>query len=151
MLTSACVRQMTDSGRTVLVVEDDREVREVALAVIEAAGFRVLEAETGDEAYRLLRDCPDLRIDLLFTDIVMPGRLDGVDLAELCITSAARVEIGTPPADAFILPDVAGVGVRVEMASGDKCERCWRVLPEVGHGHGPADLCGRRTDVVAAL
>src|SRR5690242_21840012 len=83
LLTSACVRQMTDSGRTVLVVEDDREVREVALAVIEAAGFRVLEAETGDEAYRLLRDCPDLRIDLLFTDIVMPGRLDGVDLAEL--------------------------------------------------------------------
>ncbi|HEY1795110.1 MAG TPA: isoleucine--tRNA ligase [Stellaceae bacterium] len=76
--------------------------------------------------------------------------LDGVDVAELCITSAARVEIGTPPVDAFTLPDVAGVGVRVEAASGEKCERCWRVLPEVGHGRGPADLCGRCTDVVAA-
>jgi isoleucyl-tRNA synthetase len=76
--------------------------------------------------------------------------LDGVDLAELCITSAARVEIGAPAADAFALPDVAGIGVRVEAASGEKCERCWRVLPEVGHGHGPADLCGRCTGVVAA-
>jgi isoleucyl-tRNA synthetase len=75
--------------------------------------------------------------------------LDGVDLAELCITSEARVEIASPPAGAFTLPDVAGIGVRVELASGGKCERCWRVLPEVGHGHGPADLCGRCTGVVA--
>ena len=74
---------MIDTGQTVLVVEDDREVREIALAVIEAAGFRVLEAETGDEAYRLLLAYPDLRVDVLFTDVVMPGRLDGVDLANL--------------------------------------------------------------------
>jgi CheY-like chemotaxis protein len=74
---------MIDTGQTVLVVEDDREVREIALAVIEAAGFRVLEAASGDEAYRLLLAHPDLRVDVLFTDVVMPGRLDGVDLANL--------------------------------------------------------------------
>ncbi len=76
--------------------------------------------------------------------------LDGVDLAELCITSAARVEVGSVPEGAFTLPDAAGIGVRVEGAAGEKCERCWRVLPEVGHGHGPADLCGRCTELGGA-
>jgi CheY-like chemotaxis protein len=73
---------MAESGKTILVVEDDREVREVALAVIEAAGYRVLEAASGDDAHRLLRAHPDLQVDVLFTDVVMPGRLDGIDLAE---------------------------------------------------------------------
>src|SRR5690242_11004029 len=72
---------MTESGNTILVVDDDREVREVACAVLEAAGYRVLDAASGDEAHRLLLSHPDLRVDALFTDIVMPGRLDGVDLA----------------------------------------------------------------------
>ena len=84
---------MTDLEHTVLVVEDDREVREIALAVIEAAGFRVLEAETGDEAYRLLLAYPDLRIDVLFTDIVMPGRLDGVDLANLARSLRPQLQV----------------------------------------------------------
>jgi CheY-like chemotaxis protein len=68
-------------ARTVLVVEDDREVREIAVAVVEAAGYRVLEAASGDDALRLLLAHPDLEIDVLFTDVVMPGRLDGIDLA----------------------------------------------------------------------
>lgn len=73
---------MIEPAKTILVVEDDRDVRELALTVLEGAGFRVLEAASGDEAYRLLLAHPDLRIDLLFTDVVMPGQLDGVDLAE---------------------------------------------------------------------
>jgi CheY-like chemotaxis protein len=72
---------MIEPVTTVLVVDDDREVREVALAVLEMAGYRVLEAASGDDAHRLLRARPDLRIDVLFTDVVMPGLLDGVDLA----------------------------------------------------------------------
>jgi CheY-like chemotaxis protein len=72
---------MYEPARTVLVVEDDRDVREVALAVLEGAGYRVLEAGTGDDAYRLLLTHPDLQIDVLFTDVVMPGHLDGIDLA----------------------------------------------------------------------
>jgi CheY-like chemotaxis protein len=72
---------MTDPANTVLVVDDDREVRELALAVLEGAGYRVLEAASGDEAHRLLLAHPDLRVDVLFTDVVMPGLLDGVDLA----------------------------------------------------------------------
>ena len=72
-----------ESSKTVLVVEDDRDVREIALAVLQAAGYRVIEAATGDDSYNLLLAHPDLPIDVLFTDVVMPGRLDGVDLAEL--------------------------------------------------------------------
>src|SRR5438552_9943134 len=72
---------MIEPETTILVVDDDREVREVALAVLEAAGYRVIEAVSGDDAYRFLLAHPDLRIDVLFTDVVMPGRLDGIDLA----------------------------------------------------------------------
>jgi CheY-like chemotaxis protein len=72
---------MIELARTVLVVEDDRDVREIAITVLEEAGYRVLEAASGDDAYRLLLAHPDLRIDALFTDVVMPGRLDGIDLA----------------------------------------------------------------------
>jgi CheY-like chemotaxis protein len=72
---------MTELGKTILLVEDDRDVREIALTVLEEAGYRVLEAVNGDDAYRLLLAHSDLRIDALFTDIVMPGRFDGIDLA----------------------------------------------------------------------
>ena len=74
----------------------------------------------------------------------------GLDLAELCITSAARLTAAPPPADAFTLADVPGVGVKVSLAPGDKCQRCWRVLPEVGTAE-PADLCHRCADAVASI
>ena len=73
---------MIDPATTVLVVDDDREVREIAIAVLEAEGCQVFEAATGDEALRLLTSHPGLRIDVLFTDIVMPGQIDGVELAD---------------------------------------------------------------------
>ena len=71
----------------------------------------------------------------------------GVDLAELAITSAATLKLEPPPAGAFTLPDVPEVGVAVALAEGEKCERCWRVLPEVGQ-HGVEGLCGRCADAV---
>ena len=77
--------------------------------------------------------------------------LKDVDLAELCITSSGTVAVGTPPEGAFTLPDVAEVGVVVSDAPGDKCERCWRVLPEVGTVTGHADLCQRCAAVVGQM
>jgi isoleucyl-tRNA synthetase len=71
-----------------------------------------------------------------------------VDLAELCITSAGTVAAGTPPEGAFALPDVPGIGAVVSLAVGAKCERCWRVLPEVGHVPGHDDLCWRCAEVL---
>jgi isoleucyl-tRNA synthetase len=71
--------------------------------------------------------------------------------AELCITSDASVRIGDVPPEAFTLPDVPGVAVVVRDAAGSKCERCWRVLPEVGSIAEHPDLCHRCADVVGHL
>jgi isoleucyl-tRNA synthetase len=84
----------------------------------------------------------------VFAPAALVAALRGVDLAELCITSAATVEAAPPPAVAFTVPDVADVGVVVSLAPGERCERCWRVLPEVGHVPGHDDLCQRCADVI---
>ncbi|MGH6929607.1 MAG: class I tRNA ligase family protein, partial [Dongiaceae bacterium] len=75
----------------------------------------------------------------------------GIDLAEIAITSAATLQHGAPPAGAFALPDVPDVGVVVELANGEKCERCWRVLPDVGKSADHPGVCGRCADAVGAL
>ena len=74
-----------------------------------------------------------------------------VDLAELCITSAGTVIAAPPPEAAFTLPDLPGIGVVVRDAPGAKCERCWRVLPEVGSVAEHADLCRRCAGVVGHM
>ncbi|HYL47911.1 MAG TPA: isoleucine--tRNA ligase, partial [Stellaceae bacterium] len=74
----------------------------------------------------------------------------GVDAAELFITSSAGFAAGTPPAGAFTSPDVHGIAVAVDRAPGDKCARCWRVLPEVGEDPAHVDLCRRCADAVGA-
>jgi isoleucyl-tRNA synthetase len=55
-----------------------------------------------------------------------------VDLAEVCITSGVALVEGEGPADAFRLPDVAGVAVVPERAQGTKCARSWKISPAVG-------------------
>ncbi|CAO3436880.1 Multidomain signal transduction protein including CheB-like methylesterase, CheR-like methyltransferase and BaeS-like histidine kinase [Azospirillum endophyticum] len=65
-------------GMRVLMVEDDPVVASSVAAALEDAGWTVLRAGTADEALPLLAG--DERIDLLFSDVVMPGRLSGIDL-----------------------------------------------------------------------
>ena len=77
--------------------------------------------------------------------------LAGLDLAELAITSDLELIVGAPPANAFTLADVPGVGVVPKRAAGAKCARCWQVLPEVGADPAAPDLCRRCQDAVAAL
>jgi CheY-like chemotaxis protein len=73
---SAAVR---GSGETLLVVEDDEDVRHVTVSALESLGFRVLEAEDGDEA--LARLMVDSGVDLIVSDVKMPGSLTGTELA----------------------------------------------------------------------
>ena len=65
----------------VLVVEDEPLVRMHAVDLLEDEGFTVIEAGTGDEGLAFLRARPD--IGVLFTDVDMPGSLDGFALAHL--------------------------------------------------------------------
>jgi len=85
-------------------------------------------------------------------ELYVPARLllllRDVDLAELCIISAGTARAGAPPEGAFMLPDVADIGVVVGPPNGERCERCWRVLPEVGHVPGHDDLCQRCAEVL---
>ncbi|WP_452029161.1 PAS domain S-box protein [Azospirillum palustre] len=65
-------------GARVLMVEDDPVVASSVAAALEESGWTVLRAASADEALPLLAG--DERIDLLFSDVVMPGRLSGIDL-----------------------------------------------------------------------
>jgi CheY-like chemotaxis protein len=63
----------------ILIVEDETLVRLSAVGMFEDAGFRMIEAANGDQALELLS--ADSAVQLLFTDINMPGTIDGLALA----------------------------------------------------------------------
>ena len=75
----------------------------------------------------------------------MADLLSGQDLAGLFITSSAEMQVGDVPAGAFTTDDLPEVGVIVGQANGGKCQRCWKVLDEVGEDK---PICGRCDDVV---
>ena len=74
-------RDMSSSLACVLVVEDEALIRMSLVDELEDVGFRVLEAATADEAMGILKDNPN--IEAIFTDIDMPGSIDGLKLAKL--------------------------------------------------------------------
>ena len=71
---------LTSLSVTVLVVDDERRLRRLARRTLSDLGYQVLEAETATAATRLLEQ--DVSVDLLFTDVVMPGELDGRALGQ---------------------------------------------------------------------
>jgi CheY-like chemotaxis protein/two-component sensor histidine kinase len=78
-------------GRTVLVVEDNPAVRQVATSTLRSLGFTVQEAETGDAAARLLKKARN--ISLVLSDVRMPGELSGVDLARLIQSDHPDIQV----------------------------------------------------------
>lgn len=94
---------MTQVNPKVLVVEDEPLLLMTAIDIVEGAGFEAIAARDADEAIRLLESIPDIRI--LFTDIHMPGSMDGLKLA-------AAVRRRWPPIEIIIVsgmkrPDAA--------------------------------------------
>lgn len=92
-------------GETVLVVEDDPDVRLVTIARVESLGYKVLIAIDGPSALRVLESGQP--IDLVFSDVIMPGGMNGHELAEIIKKRA--------PAIGVLLTS----GYSKEMASGD--------------------------------
>jgi CheY-like chemotaxis protein len=75
----------------VLVVEDDFLVRAVAVAHLQDCGFSIMEAQTADEAMAILRD--DRSIAAVFSDVQMPGRMDGIALAQWLARTCPSVKV----------------------------------------------------------
>ncbi len=68
--------------------------------------------------------------------------LKSVTFEDICITSALALSGDPSPSEAFRLPEVPDVGVLFERAEGEKCERCWKILPDVGK-HAHPSVCAR--------
>src|SRR5258706_9741134 len=86
-----------------------------------------------------LEAAPEVYIE----DPALLAALEGVDFAEISITSAATVIAGPVPAGAFVVPEVPGVGVVPKRAEGRKCARSWRIVPDVGSDKQFPDLSRR--------
>ncbi|WP_299988364.1 isoleucine--tRNA ligase [uncultured Ruegeria sp.] len=75
-------------------------------------------------------------------DVETRDLLATFDVDDMCITSGLTVSGDPSPAEAFRVPEIEGVGVVFEKAEGEKCQRCWKILPDVGR-HTHAGVCGR--------
>lgn len=82
---------MDDTAPYALVVDDDSQVRMDAVYILEDAGFRTLEAFDVDSAIRTLEQSGD-DIQLLFTDVQMPGSRNGFALARECSHGCASYQ-----------------------------------------------------------
>ncbi len=105
--TTSATLPTAKGGECILVVEDNPDVRKVVVSQLRELGYTVAEAEDGDAALAMLKT--DMAVDLLFTDMVMPGALNGHELAlaaqelrpglKILITSGfarAAIETGIP-------------------------------------------------------
>ena len=75
---------------TILVVDDDPDVRDYAISVLTDLGYRVLEAADGETALSLL--AREGAVDLLFTDVVMPG-LNGFEVARRAVAAVPDLKV----------------------------------------------------------
>jgi DNA-binding NtrC family response regulator len=66
------------NGETILIVEDDANLREINAHVLDRLGYRPLQAEDAISALAILNETPEIAIP--FTDVVLPGGMSGVDL-----------------------------------------------------------------------
>jgi CheY-like chemotaxis protein len=87
----------------ILIVEDEVVVRMVAAKVAKNCGFEVLEASTADEAIDILEARSDIR--LVFTDVNMPGSMDGLQLAH-------AIRGRWPPVELLVTSSLANITAR---------------------------------------
>ncbi|MCE7798181.1 response regulator [Sphingobium sufflavum] len=72
---------MSAETATIMIVEDEAMIRQIGADILEEAGYQVIEAATADEALNIIKANPG--IALIFTDVRMPGAMDGLGLAAI--------------------------------------------------------------------
>ena len=82
---------MPRGSETILVVEDDARVRRVTTARLRSLGYEVIEADNGAAAFLLLATYP--KIAVIFTDVVMPGGMNGDELAEAALAAKPDLKV----------------------------------------------------------
>ncbi|WP_405402994.1 isoleucine--tRNA ligase [Paracoccus sp. Ld10] len=75
-------------------------------------------------------------------DAQMLDALKSVAFADMCITSDLSLTADPAPTEAFRMTETPGIGVVFETADGEKCQRCWKILPDVGT-HAHPGVCAR--------
>ena len=85
-------KKIAQGSETILVVEDEETVRELVCSILGKYGYRVLEAESGEDALRIWGKQKD-KIALLLTDIVMPGGMLGRELGERLLADKPQLKV----------------------------------------------------------
>jgi isoleucyl-tRNA synthetase len=128
-------RETPAEWRNEALAEKWKKVRDVRRVVTGA-----LELERADKRIgSSLEAAPIVHV----TDPVLKEAVDGLDFAEICITSDISVTDEAAPADAFTLDDVKGVAVVPTRATGVKCARSWRYTHDVGSDPEFPDVSAR--------
>ncbi|MDZ5700072.1 isoleucine--tRNA ligase [Chelativorans sp. M5D2P16] len=117
------------------LAEKWRKVRQVRRVVMGALEIERREKTIGAS----LEAAPIVHV----TDPDLRAAIADRDMAEICITSGMEIRDDAPPADAFTLDDVKGVGVVFKRASGIKCARSWRYTEDVGSDPEFPDVSAR--------
>ena len=113
-----------------------REVRRVVLGALE---IERAEKRIGSS----LQAAP-----IVYMTEAHAAAFEDVDLAEITITSSAVIKTSPAPENSYAISDLPGLAVVPMKATGYKCERCWKVLPEVGTNKEFGDICNRCVDAV---
>ncbi len=95
----------------VLVVEDDSLVRLTLSDYLQDHGFKVLEASTGDEALAIMA-APAFAVDVIFTDVMMPGLTDGFALAKWTSENCPNVPVIVTSGDAEKMAMAPGLAIQ---------------------------------------
>ncbi len=95
--------------KVVLVAEDDDLIREIVTELLSESGHVVLQVANAAQALEILRESPH-KVDLLFTDVRMPGRMNGMELAELVAITWPDIKVLI--ASGHIRPSHAEIPVR---------------------------------------
>ncbi len=127
--------EMPAAWRDEALAEKWRKIRQVRRVVTGALELARADKKIGAS----LEAAPIIHI----ADPALAAALDGVDMAEVAITSGITVVRGEGPKDAFRLDEVAGVAVEFRPAEGRKCARSWKILPSVGSDTDYPDVTPR--------
>jgi DNA-binding NtrC family response regulator len=116
-------------AKAILVVEDEPLIRFDTACTLEAAGFKVVEAENADDALNQIRHNSD--IGLVITDINMPGSMSGLGLAVKVQELWPRIHVVVASGQSMLIKEVAALGLpflRKPVHSSELTQTAWREL-----------------------